>query len=108
VKTENAAPGACQVLLLGYNFRVEPFRHNLTPVEVKTFLRLTADLTENLLIRYCYQTATPCPTCRRPQLIRAAAISLYSRSLDKLTHELSVCLACGFKEVVTLQTCEGL
>lgn len=87
---------------------MDAFRHNLTPLEVKTFLRTTADLTENLLIRYCYKTFTPCPACGRPQLIRAAAISLFSLSPDKLTHEMSVCLACSYQELNTLQTCEKL
>ncbi len=93
---------------MGYIYFMESFRHNLTPVEVKHFLRATADLTENLLLRYCYKTTTPCPACRQPELIRAAGLSLFSLSSDKLTHELSLCPACGYKELVALQTCERL
>jgi hypothetical protein len=76
---------------------METFRHNLTPVEVKKFLQGTADLTENLLLRYCWKTETPCPVCRRPGLLRAAGLSLYSSTIDKLTHELN-----------TLESCERL
>ncbi len=87
---------------------MDPFRHNLTPVEVKTFLKATASLTENLFIRYCYKTDTPCPGCGRPQLIRAAGISFFSNNPNKLTHEITVCLSCGHQEIVALQTCEKL
>lgn len=87
---------------------METFRHNLTPVEVKKFLQGTADLTENLLLRYCWKTESPCPVCRRPGLLRAAGLSLYSSTIDKLTHELRYCLGCGFKELNTLESCERL
>jgi len=87
---------------------MEPFRHNLTPVEVKKFLQATAELTENLLIRYCFKTEAACPRCGRPGLLRAAGLSLYSLSIDKLTHDLRYCLDCGFREMGTLETCERL
>jgi len=87
---------------------MEEFRHNLTPVEVKTFLKITAKYTEWLLIRYCYKVQDPCPRCGRARLCRSGAISLFSSTLDKLTHELTACLQCRFVEVNTVLTTEKL
>ncbi len=83
------------------------FRHNLTPVEIKQFLKLAADLTANLDLRYVHKISSPCPKCGTRQLCLGAAVSLYS-SNAKLTHELTVCLACGYKDLATLLTCERL
>jgi ribosomal protein S27AE len=87
---------------------METFRHNLTPVEVKKFLQATARLTENLLLRYCWRTEAACPACGAVGLLRAAGLSLYSSSIDKLTHELRYCLSCGFQDLNTLESCERL
>lgn len=87
---------------------MDDFRHNLTPVEVKFFLKNVADLTENLLIRYCNKTPVPCPQCGRQELCKSAAISLYSSSMDKITHEISACLHCGYTNLSMVLTCEKL
>lgn len=84
------------------------FRHNLTPLEVKTFLKVIADLTEDLLIRFCYKVPAVCPQCGHPELCRSGAISLYSRNFDKLTHEVTVCLNCHHKSLTALLTMERL
>ena len=87
---------------------MEDFRHNLSPVEVKLFLKAVTRLTEDLFIRFCNKVAAPCPQCGHPELCKSGAISLYSSSLDKLTHELSVCLKCGYISLSTLLTCEKM
>jgi hypothetical protein len=84
------------------------FRHNLSPVEVKIFLKTLAELTDNLLIRFCYKIPAQCPDCGHPEICRSGAISMYSSSFDKLTHEITVCLHCRYKQVATLLTCERL
>lgn len=84
------------------------FRHNLTPVEIKVFLKTLAELTDDLLIRFCYKIPAPCPRCAHPEICRSGAISMYSSSFDKLTHEITVCLHCRYKQVDTLLTCERL
>jgi hypothetical protein len=87
---------------------MEEFRHNLSPVEVKTFLRTIAEYRENLLIRYCYKTQTLCPQCSRNGVCRSGAISLFSSSFDKMTHEITACLHCGHKEISAVLTIEKL
>ncbi len=84
------------------------FRHNLSPVEVTIFLKGVADLTENLFIRFCYKIPAQCPKCGHKVLCRSGAVSLFSSSFDKLTHEITFCLKCGFKELTTYLTCERL
>jgi ribosomal protein S27AE len=84
------------------------FRHNLSPVEVKKFLKTIAELAEDLLIRFCFKVPARCPQCGHPELCRSAAISLYSNSFDKFTHEITVCLNCGYKHLTALLTCERL
>lgn len=86
---------------------MEDFRHNLTPVEVKNFLRTAAELTENLELRYVHKISRPCPHCGQRQVCLGAGISYYS-SNSKLTHEVTVCLACGYKDLTMLVTCERL
>jgi len=87
---------------------MEDFRHNLTPVEVKKFLKDTQHLTENLLIRYCFKVEQSCPRCGGPGLCRGGAISLFSSHLDKITHEIRACLHCGYKDLSTVLTLESL
>ena len=87
---------------------MEDFRHNLSPVEVKIFLKTVADLAEDLLIRYCFKIPANCPQCGRPELCRAAAVSLFSSSFDKVTHEITVCLQCGYHNLSTVLTTERL
>lgn len=87
---------------------MEDFRHNLTPVEVKKFLKKTASLTENLLIRYCNKVPILCPQCGRQELCKSGAVSLYSSTFDKFTHEIIVCLHCDYKSLSTLLTTERL
>jgi hypothetical protein len=84
------------------------FRHNLSPVEVTIFLRTVAELTENLLIRYCHKNSLVCPQCGHPDICRAAAVSVFSSSFDKITHEITACLHCRYKNLTTLLTCERL
>jgi hypothetical protein len=87
---------------------MEDFRHNLTPVEVKKFLKDTGDLTENLLIRYCFKVARGCPHCGRQGLCLGGAVSLFSSRMDKITHEICACLHCGHKALSTVLTIEKL
>jgi hypothetical protein len=87
---------------------MEHFRHNLSPVEVKNFLKTIADLRDNFLIIYCNKIPAGCPQCGHPELCRSGAVSAYSSSFDKITHAITVCLKCGYKEVTTLLTCEKL
>ena len=84
------------------------FRHNLSPVEIKLFVKGIAELTEDLLIRFCYKVPARCPECGHGELCRGGGVSLYSSSFDKLTHEITFCLKCGYKELSTCQTCERL
>ncbi|MFZ5448048.1 MAG: hypothetical protein ACOZFS_05360 [Thermodesulfobacteriota bacterium] len=84
------------------------FRHNLTPLEVTIFLKTVADLTENLLIRYCHKNSAICPQCGHPDICRGGAISLYSSSFDKVTHEITACLHCRYKNLTTVLTIEKL
>ncbi len=84
------------------------FRHNLTPVEVKKFLKITAGVTENLFIRFCFKVPLPCPKCGAAHLCRAGAVSLYSSNMDKLTHEINACLGCGYTSLSMLLTIESL
>jgi len=87
---------------------MEDLRHNLTPVEVKKFLKNTEDLTENLLIRYCFKVALRCPHCGRQGLCQGGAVSLFSSRMDKITHEIQACLHCGHKALSTVLTIESL
>jgi|UniRef100_A0A7C5EMR3 hypothetical protein len=87
---------------------MQDFRHNLTPVEVKRFLKISAPLTENLLIRYCYKIPETCPQCGHGELCKSAAVSLFSNRFDKLTHELVVCLKCEYRSLSTLLSLEML
>ncbi|HAY21001.1 MAG TPA: hypothetical protein DCY27_02305 [Desulfobacterales bacterium] len=87
---------------------MESFRHNLSPVEVKKFLKTAADLIENLAMRYVHKINTACPRCGQRQLCYGAAVSYFSSSFDKTTHEIIVCLHCGYRDLVTLTTCERL
>jgi len=87
---------------------METFRHNLSPGEVKIFLKTVAALTENLFIYYCFKTAAACPQCGQPGLCRAGAVSLLSSSFDKVTHEITTCLRCRYKELNAVSTCEKL
>ncbi|RLA90797.1 MAG: hypothetical protein DRG58_01260 [Deltaproteobacteria bacterium] len=84
------------------------FRSNLSPVEIKTFLKTIADYTDDVLIIYCYKNSTPCPQCGHLQLCRSGALSLYSSSLDKVTHTIIACLHCGYKTISVELTCERL
>ncbi|MGQ9688089.1 MAG: hypothetical protein ACUVXF_04780 [Desulfobaccales bacterium] len=87
---------------------MESFRHNLSPVEVKKFLKITAKAAEHLFIRFCWKVPTPCPRCGAHRLCRAGAVSFYSSSIDKVTHEFTACLDCGFISMSMLQTIESL
>jgi hypothetical protein len=87
---------------------MQEFRHNLTPVEVKKFLKDTENLTENLLIRFCFKIPQSCPCCGRQELCLAGAVSLFSSRLDKITHEIHACLHCGHKALSTVLTIESL
>lgn len=93
---------------MGYNRKMIQFRTNLSPVEVKTFLKILADLTDNLLIIYCNKISVDCPHCGHPELCHSGAISLFSSSFDKITHEISVCLHCGHKNLSMAVTSERL
>lgn len=84
------------------------FRHNLSPVEIKLFIKGVSELTEDLLIRFCNKIPAQCPGCGHEGLCLSGAVSLYSSNFDKLTHEISFCLKCGYKEITTLLTCERL
>jgi hypothetical protein len=87
---------------------MEDFRHNLTPVEVKKFLKNITDLTDYLLVRYVFKVPITCPHCGTRGLCRGGAVSLYSSRYDKITHEISVCLHCGYKKVSMVLTVESL
>ncbi|MBM4284265.1 MAG: hypothetical protein FJ128_03295 [Deltaproteobacteria bacterium] len=87
---------------------MENFRHNLSPVEVKRFLRLLEDYSEHLMVVYCLKTSHPCPQCGSPHTCGGAAVGLYSSRFDKITHELRVCLQCGFKRVTNVLTVERM
>lgn len=87
---------------------MEDFRHNLTPVEVKQFLKSTEGLTENLLIRYCFKLSSPCPHCGKQEFCHGGAISLFASRMDKITHEIYACLHCGYKALTMMLTIESL
>jgi hypothetical protein len=87
---------------------MEQFRHNLSPMEVKIFLKTIAELTENLYIRYCLKVPVPCPECGHHEQCHSGAVSLLSSSFDKITHEMIVCLNCGNITITTILTCEKL
>ncbi len=87
---------------------MQSFRNNLTPVEVKNFLKLTRDLTADLLIFYCFKIADQCPQCGHPEIYRSGAVSTYSSRFDKVTHEITACLNCGDKNLSTVLTIETL
>jgi hypothetical protein len=87
---------------------METFRHNLTPVEVKQFLKNLADLTEYLLVRFVFKVPVRCPQCEAHGLCKGGAISLYSSSTDKLTHDINTCLHCGYRKVSPVLTVESL
>lgn len=84
------------------------FRHNLSPVEVKLFLTSAKPLTENLALRFVHKVSVPCPQCGSFQLCYGAGVSYFASSFDKTTHEITVCLMCGYKALTTLTTCERL
>jgi predicted nucleic-acid-binding Zn-ribbon protein len=105
---ENFSHQPCRPLFWGYNTLMETFRHNLSPVEVKLFLKSAAALTENLAVRYVHKISIPCPRCGYSELCYGAAISYFASSSDKTTHEITVCLHCGYKDLSTLTTCERL
>jgi hypothetical protein len=88
--------------------KMESFRHNLTPVEVKQFLKSITDLTDYLLVRFVFKAPIACPQCGAPGLCKGAALSLYSSSIDKMTHEITICLHCGYRKVSTVLTVESL
>lgn len=87
---------------------MEDFRHNLSPMEVKIFLKTVAELAENLFIRYCFKVSANCPKCGHPELCRAGAISFFSSSFDKVTHEITACLHCQYNCLEMRLTCEKL
>jgi len=87
---------------------MEDFRHNLTPVEVKNFLKSVSDLTEYLLVRYVFKKPVTCPQCGVHGLCQCGALSLYSLRIDKITHEISFCLQCGYRKVSMILTVESL
>jgi hypothetical protein len=87
---------------------MEDFRHNLTPVEVKDFLKSISDLTEYLLVRYVFKLPVTCPQCGTRGLCRGGAVSLYSIRIDKITHEISACLQCDYRKVSMVLTVESL
>ena len=87
---------------------MEDFRHNLTPVEVKDFLKSISDLTEYLLVRYVFKLPVTCPQCGTLGLCRGGAVSLYSNRIDKITHEISACLHCDYRKVSMVLTVECL
>jgi predicted RNA-binding Zn-ribbon protein involved in translation (DUF1610 family) len=87
---------------------MEHFRHNLSPVEVKIFLKTILKLTDNLFIFYCLKIPFHCPKCGNQEICKSGAVSLLSSSFDKITHEISVCLKCGDVKLSTLLTCEKL
>jgi hypothetical protein len=87
---------------------MDDFRHNLTPVEVKHFLKSISDLTEYLLVRYVFKVPVTCPRCGTRGLCRGGAVSLYSNRIDKITHEIISCLHCDYKKVSMVLTVESL
>jgi hypothetical protein len=87
---------------------MESFRHNLSPVEVKKFLRTVAPLTDTLMIIFCHKTTRPCPECGREELCHSGAVSYFSSNFGKITHEVSACLHCGYKIVINVLSIEKL
>jgi|YNPNPStandDraft_1061719.scaffolds.fasta_scaffold253508_1 hypothetical protein len=84
------------------------FRHNLTPREIKLFLKTITPLSDHFLIRFCQKSQRACPRCGRNGLCVSGAVSLYCSHFDKTTHEIVACLQCGFQEVITLLTVEKM
>jgi len=87
---------------------VQSFRHNLSPVEVKKFLTIVKELNDNLCFLYCLKVPVPCPKCGEAKTCHSGALSYYSSSVDKITHEIRACLACGWKQVTTVLTVEKM
>ncbi len=87
---------------------MEDFRHNLTPVEVKIFLKTIAKYSDNLLIRCCNKVTTPCPQCGRKELCSSGAVSLLASRIDKVTHTIRACLHCGYVASSMVLTIEKL
>jgi len=87
---------------------MESFRHNLTPVYFNFFLRTAGELIDHLAIRFVHKVTRPCPRCQHTELCYGAAISYFASSPDKTTHEITVCLHCGYRDLATLTTCERL
>ncbi len=87
---------------------MEDFRHNLTPVEVKQFLKSITDLREYLMVRFVFKLPVNCPQCGAHGVCKAGAISMYSSNIDKLTHHISTCLHCGYRKVSMVLTIESL
>jgi len=87
---------------------MESFRNNLSPVEIKNFLKIVRDLTADLLIFYCFKVTVKCPKCGHPEICHSGAVSLFSSRFDKVTHEIKACLNCGEKDLSTVLTIEKL
>jgi ribosomal protein S27AE len=87
---------------------MQNFRHNLTPVEVKIFLKTIEEFTDNLFIRYCHKVPQLCPRCGNGDICQGGAVSFFSSSFDKVTHEIKACLRCGYKEMTMVLTIEKL
>jgi hypothetical protein len=87
---------------------MDRLRHNLSPVELKLFLKIIGYLTDNLYVYYCFKIAATCPNCGHDEMCRGGAVSLYSSSFDKITHEILVCLKCHYKDLSTQLTTERL
>jgi ribosomal protein S27AE len=87
---------------------MENFRHNLSPVEVKHFLKIMGDYDEYFVILFCLKIKHPCPQCGHPETCSGGAVGVFSTRLDKITHELRVCLRCGYKHVTNVLTVERM
>jgi hypothetical protein len=84
------------------------FRHNLTPVEVKAFLKSIANFPDELMVIAVKKIPTACPLCANPEVCLAAAVSAYAGGFTKITHEIRLCLKCDYRALTTLMTCERL
>jgi ribosomal protein S27AE len=87
---------------------MENFRHNLSPVEVKRFLKLLEGYDDYLVVMYCMKSNRVCPQCGNGDTCRGAAVGAFSSRFDKITHELQVCLHCGYKHVANVLTVERM
>ena len=87
---------------------MENFRHNLSPVEVKLFLKMLEEYNDYFIILYCMKSWHSCPQCGHGETCRGAAVGVFSSRLDKITHELRVCLKCGYKHVTNVLTLERM